>query len=210
MLSAPHLLAVYGVVGLGIVLFLETGLVLGLVLPGETLTILAGAYSHVSDAGAPHPQLVLVIAAAALGAVAGGQVGYLFGRLVGAPLLERPDGRIFKRRHLERTRQYFARFGARTIVIARFVPFVRTLSSPVAGIAMMPAETFTLFNLLGGIAWAVTVALAGYALGGLLDVNAHALAITLGILALSFLPLLFHRLHRLAAGSHHAGGKSPQ
>jgi membrane-associated protein len=193
-LSAPHLLAVYGVVGLAVILFLETGLVLGLVLPGETLTILAGAYSHGGDAAAPHPQLALVIAAAALGAVAGGEVGYLLGRLMGAPLLERPDGRIFKRRHLERTRRYFARFGARTIVIARFVPFVRTLASPVAGIAMMPARTFTMFNLLGGIAWAVAVSLTGYALGGLLDVNGHALEITLGVLALSLLPLLLHRL----------------
>ncbi|HEX3323865.1 MAG TPA: VTT domain-containing protein [Solirubrobacterales bacterium] len=199
MLSAPHLLALYGVVGLTVILFLETGLVLGLILPGETLAILAGAYSHVGHAGAPHPQLGLVIAAAALGAVVGGQVGYLLGRLMGAPLLERPDGRVFKRRQLERTHQYFARFGARTIVIARFVPFVRTLASPVAGIAMMPAKTFSMFNLLGGILWAVTVSLTGYALGGLLDVNRNALAITLGILALSLLPLLLHRLRRLVA-----------
>jgi membrane-associated protein len=203
-------LATYGLIGLAVVLFLETGLVVGLLLPGETLTILAGAYSHVGNATVPHPELALVIAAAALGAVAGGQSGYLFGRLAGAALLERPDGRIFKRRQLERTHEYFARFGARTIVIARFIPFVRTLASPVAGIATMPAKTFTLFNLLGGILWAITVSLAGYALGGLLDVNSHALAITLGILALSLLPLLFHRLRRLVAGPGQAGGGFPE
>jgi membrane-associated protein len=195
-LSAPHLLADYGLVGLGVVLFLETGLVVGLVLPGETLTILAGAYSRVDHGGAPHPQLALVIAAAALGAVCGGMVGYLLGRLVGAALLERPDGRIFKQHHLERTHRYFARFGARTIVIARFVPFVRTLANPVAGIATMPLKTFSLFNLLGGVLWAITVSLVGYELGSLLNVNANALAITLGILALSLLPLLLHRLRR--------------
>jgi membrane-associated protein len=77
---------------------------------------------------------------------------------------------------------------------------VRTLASPVAGIAMMPAKTFTLFNLLGGIGWAIAVSLAGYALGGLLDVNKNALAITLGILALSLLPLLLHRLRRPQPG----------
>jgi membrane-associated protein len=96
-------------------------------------------------------------------------------------------------------------------VIARFVPFVRTLASPVAGIAMMPARTFTLFNLLGGIGWALTISLVGYALGGLLDVNSHALAITLGILALSLLPLLFHRLRRLVAvDPDQAGGGFPE
>jgi membrane-associated protein len=81
-------------------------------------------------------------------------------------------------------------------VIARFVPFVRTLANPVAGIATMPLKTFSLFNLLGGILWALTVSLVGYELGGLLNVNANALAITLGILALSLLPLLLHRLRR--------------
>lgn len=196
MLSAPHLLAVYGVVGIGVILFLETGLVLGLVLPGETLAILAGAYSHVSRPGQPHPELALVIGAAAVGAIAGGHAGYMLGRVAGTRLLERPDGRIYRRRYLERTHAYFRRFGSRTIVIARFVPFVRTLASPAAGIAAMPIVTFTAFNLLGALGWAVVVATSGYVLGGELDVNDHALAITLGILAVSLLPLLAHRLVR--------------
>ncbi len=198
-LSAPHLLAVYGVIGIGVILFLETGLVLGLVLPGETLTILAGAYSHVSRPSQPHPELGFVIAAAAVGAIAGGQAGYVLGRVMGARLLERPDGRIYKRRHLERTHEYFRRFGSRTIVIARFVPFVRTLSSPAAGVAAMPIATFAAFNLVGALAWAVVVATSGYLLGGLFDVNHHALLITLGILGASLLPLLVHWLIRRRA-----------
>jgi membrane-associated protein len=197
MLNASHLLATYGLIGLAVIMFLETGVLLGLLLPGETLTILAGAYSHGHVGGQPHPELSIVIYAAAAGAAIGGQAGYLVGRVVGASLLERPDGRIYRRRHLTRTRDYFRRFGSRTVLVARFVPFVRTLASPAAGIGAMPLQTFTAFNLLGAAVWAVTVALSGYLLGGLLDVAHHAFLITLGILAASLLPLVAQRLLRV-------------
>jgi membrane-associated protein len=189
MLSPGHLLATYGVVGIGVVLFLETGLLLGLVLPGETLTILAGAFSHIQHHGQPHPQLGLVILMAALGAVLGGQVGYVIGRRTGDALHDRPDGRIYKRRHLERTHDYFERYGAETILIARFMPFVRTLASPAAGIAEMPLRRFAIYNAGGAVVWAAVVATIGYVLGGFLDVDHNALPITLGILAVSVSPL---------------------
>lgn len=183
--DVAHLLGTYGVVGIGVILFMETGLLLGLLLPGETLTILAGAFSHVHHAGQPHPQLVLVILCAAGGAALGGQLGYLLGRRTGAALHDRPDGRIFKRRHLQRTHDYFDHYGSETVLIARFVPFVRTLASPVAGVAEMDARRFTAYNIAGAAIWAVVVASAGYALGGVLDVQRHALPVTLGILAAS-------------------------
>jgi membrane-associated protein len=188
MLDPGHLLSSYGVVGVGVVLFLETGLLLGLLLPGETLTILAGAFSHVQRHGQPHPQLSLVILMAALGAVLGGQLGYVIGRRTTDALHDRPDGRIYKRRHLERTHAYFERHGAETVLIARFVPFVRTLASPAAGIAEMPIRRFTAYNVAGAVVWAVVVATIGYVLGGILDVDRHALPITLGILVVSAFP----------------------
>jgi len=188
MFGAGHLLATYGVVGVGVVLFLETGLLLGLLLPGETLTILAGAFSHVQHAGQPHPELAMVILMAVLGAAAGGQLGYALGRSAGGALHERPDGRIYKRRYLERTHEYFERYGAETILIARFMPFIRTLSSPAAGIAEMSVRRFTIYNVVSAAVWAVVVATIGYALGGVLDVERHAVPITLGIIAFSCIP----------------------
>jgi membrane-associated protein len=188
MFDPGHLLATYGLAGIGIVLFLETGVLLGLLLPGETLTILAGAFSHAHHDGQPHPQLALVMIFAATGAAVGGQLGYVLGRRAGTALQERPDGRIYKRAYLARTHAYFDRYGAETVFIARFVPFVRTLASPVAGLAEMPVRRFTAYNAAGAALWAVVVATIGYLLGGVLDVDRHALVITLGILAASCVP----------------------
>src|SRR5438128_2681281 len=145
MFGPGHLLATYGVIGVGIVLFLETGVLLGLLLPGETLTILAGAFSHVHHHAQPHPSLALVMLLAGLGAALGGQLGYALGRRTGTALHDRPDGRIYRRAYLDRTHEYFERYGTETILIARFVPFVRTLSSPAAGIAEMPIRRFTAY-----------------------------------------------------------------
>jgi membrane-associated protein len=188
--NASQLLASYGIVGIAVILFLETGLLIGLVLPGETLTILAGAYSHSGGPTGTHPSFVLVITAAATGAVAGGQMGFLLGRRVGPRLFDRPDGVVFRRRQLERTREYFRRFGKRAIVIGRFVPFVRTLVSPAAGVSDMPATTFARFNLLGGVAWAVIVTTIGYIVGGLVSIDRYALFVTVGIAAVSLVPLI--------------------
>ena len=109
-----------------------------------------------------------------------------------------PDGRIYKRRYLERTHKYFERYGAETILIARFMPFIRTLSSPAAGVAEMSVRRFTIYNVVSAAVWAVAVATIGYALGGALDVERHALPITLGIIAFSCIPAGIE--HRAAHG----------
>lgn len=188
--SAQHLLVTYGVLGIGVILFLETGLLFGIILPGETLTVLAGAYSHVSGASGTHPSLALVIAAAGCGAIAGGQLGYLLGRRAGPRLFARPDGVLFSRSRLERTREYFRRFGVNAVVIGRFVPFLRTLVSPAAGVGGMPARQFATFNVLGGAIWAVGIATIGYAIGGLISVDRYALLVTVGIAGVSLIPLV--------------------
>jgi membrane-associated protein len=190
LLNAPHLLADYGVIGIGVILFLETGLLIGIVLPGETLTVIAGAYSNVSGPSGTHPSLALVILAAGCGAVAGGQMGYLIGRRVGPRLFARPDGLFFRRSRLERTHDYFRRFGTRAIVIGRFVPFLRTLVSPAAGVSEMPSRSFVPFNLVGGAAWAIVVASIGYAVGGLVSIDRYALLVTVGIAGVSLIPLV--------------------
>ena len=168
-----HLLAAYGVIGIAVVLFCETGLLVGLLLPGETLTILAGAYSH-GAAGRPHPDFALVVLAAAVGAIAGGQIGYLIGRRVGPSLFDRKDGKLFKHRYVERTHRHFAKYGPATLLIGRFIPFVRTLVSPAAGIGEMPVTRFTMYNIGSGMLWALCVATAGYVVGGLLPIGRSA------------------------------------
>lgn len=193
-LSAAHLLVVFGTLGVGVVLFLETGLLLGLVLPGETMTILAGAFSRGVGAGHPHPQLGWVMLSAGLGAIAGGQLGYALGRAVGPRLLDRPDGRVFRRAHVQRTERQFARHPVATLLVARFMPFIRTLATPAAGIAGMPAARFAATNAIGGALWAVSVAAVGYVLGGLVQIERYTTVATLGILAASTTPLLAHAL----------------
>lgn len=189
LLNAQHLLVSYGVIGIGVILFLETGLLIGIVLPGETLTVIAGAYSHVSGPEGTHPGLGFVIAAAGCGAVAGGQLGFLIGRRAGPRLFARPDGLLFRRSRLERTRDYFRRFGSNAVVIGRFVPFVRTLVSPAAGVSGMPTARFTTFNAAGGAAWAVVIGTIGYLIGGLVSIDRYALLVTAGIAAVSLIPL---------------------
>jgi membrane-associated protein len=189
-LDAPHLFAEFGVAGIGVILFCETGLLIGLVLPGETLTVLAGAYSNVSGPSGSHPSFPLVIVAAGCGAILGGQMGYLIGRRAGPALFARPDGLVFRRSRLERTREYFARFGSRAVIIGRFVPFVRTLVSPAAGVGEMPARSFVPLNLVGGVVWATVVATIGYVVGGIVPIDRYAILVTAGIAAVSLVPLV--------------------
>jgi len=179
-LSPAHLLASYGVIGLALVLFAETGLLLGFFLPGDSLLFLAGAYAHSSSAGQPHPAILAVIVAAAAGAVLGGQTGYLIGRRAGPALFNRPDSRLFKQSYVERTHAYFERFG----------PLVRTFSAPAAGVGRMAASTFAVWNLIGGLLWAVAVPLLGYALGGAINIDTYLVPITLVVVVLSFIPVL--------------------
>ncbi len=199
-LSPAHLLASYGVIGLGLILFAETGLLLGFFLPGDSLLFLAGAYAHSRAAGQPHPAILTVIVAAAAGAVLGGQTGYLIGRRAGPALFNRPDSRLFKQSYVERTHAYFERFGPRTLVLARFVPIVRTFAAPAAGVGQMAAPTFTVWNVLGGLLWALAVPLLGYALGGAINIDTYLVPITVAVVALSFIPVLLE-VRRARRGS---------
>jgi membrane-associated protein len=117
-------------------------------------------------------------------------VGYLFGKRVGPALFRRPDSRFFRQEYVERARQFFGRYGAKTIVLARFVPIVRTFAPILAGVGRMPYRTFVTFNVLGGLLWAVGVTLLGYALGEMIpDIDTFLLPIIALIIALSFIPI---------------------
>jgi membrane-associated protein len=185
------------------VLFAETGLLVGFFLPGDSLLIVAGVLA------APGAQvytlsIVLVIAVCAAAAVLGNLAGFWFGRRVGRALFERPDSRLFKRRHLVAADALYQRHGGITIVVARFMPFVRTFAPIVAGISSMDRAAFVLWTVVGGALWACGLPLAGYLLGAAMGATLDALLLPLivAIVLISVLPAAIHawrgRRHRSA------------
>lgn len=190
----PHwLLSSFGAVGVGVVLFAETELLIGFFLPGDsccslfTVGVLAAA-----PAGATlHLPLGWVLLAAVLGACLGAQTGYLLGRRVGPPLFANAR-RARLRRGRDRAETYLRRYGyGRAIVLARFVPVVRTVLNPLAGIAGIPAPVFTLWQVAGGLLWSVGVVLAGYALGSHIhNIDHYLLPIIAAIIVASLIPIV--------------------
>lgn len=178
--------------GVLLVLFAETGILLGIVLPGDTLLITAGLWAANTHGNRPHPNIVLLVVCAAIGAVAGAQVGYLLGKRVGAPLFQRPDSRIFKRRYVDRAEDIFRRYGeGRAVVIARFVPGVRTLMNPLAGILEMPARSFAFWQVSGGLVWSVGVTLAAYAVGqSIHNLDHYLIPIAVAVAVISLIPVV--------------------
>jgi membrane-associated protein len=154
------LIQTVGLLGLFAIVFAETGLFVGFLLPGDSLLITAGLVAQRGQLDLPMLMVVLVVAA-----IAGDATGYWIGRRAGARLFQREDSRFFKRRHLQRAEAFYARHGGKTIVLARFMPFVRTFAPSVAGAAGMPYPRFALYNVVGGVAWVVSMTLLGYLLG---------------------------------------------
>ncbi|CAN5144574.1 hypothetical protein BH18ACT5_BH18ACT5_08430 [soil metagenome] len=186
-LDPQNLLITFGTIGLFLIVFAESGLFFGFFLPGDSLLFTAGLFAAEGTLNLP-----LILVGCFVAAVAGDQVGYLFGQRVGPALFRRPDSRLFKQEYVERAQEFFARHGAKTIVLARFVPIVRTFAPILAGVGRMPYRTFLSFNVIGGFLWAIGVTLLGFWLGNLIpDIDRYLLPIIVLIIALSFLPMVF-------------------
>jgi membrane-associated protein len=179
------LLEAFGTIGLLLVVFAESGLLVGFFLPGDSLLFTAGVFAARGDLNFP-----VIAVGCFVAAVAGDQVGYAFGARVGPALFRRPDSRFFKREYVEKAQSYFERYGSKTIVLARFVPIVRTFAPIVAGVGSMPYRTFVTYNVLGGLLWAVGVTSLGYGLGNAIDIDKYLLPVIAGIVALSILPVV--------------------
>jgi membrane-associated protein len=193
-LSPTHLLNDFGALGVLVILFAETGILLGIVLPGDSLLFTAGLLCSTTERVGGHNlhlQLPVVVVAAVVGAVLGAQVGYLIGRKLGPALFRRPDSRLFKQEYVERTRTYLEKYGpAKAVFLARFVPIVRTLMNPLVGVTEMDARVFTLSNVAGGVIWGAGVTVAGYFLGkSIPNVDHYLLPIIAFIILLSLLPV---------------------
>jgi membrane-associated protein len=178
-----------------LIVFCETGLVVTPFLPGDSLLFVAGT---LAGAGAMNPHLLVALLAVA--ATLGDSLNYAMGRWLGTRVFRHEDSWLFKRAYLERTHRYFERFGGRTIIIARFVPIVRTYAPFVAGIGAMDYRRFLLFNVIGAVLWVALIAYAGYLFGNVPLVKSNLTLVIFGIILVSISPAIIevvrHRLKR--------------
>lgn len=189
-MEADFLIETFGMLGILAIVFVESGLLIGFLLPGDSLLFTAGLLS----ANGTLPDLWVLLVTIPIAAIAGDQVGYAIGRKAGPAVFKRPDSRFFREEYVEKSREFFDRYGARTIVIARFVPIVRTLAPVMAGVSKMNYRTFVVFNVIGGVAWGVSITTLGYFLGQIEFVHDNLEPIILGIVALSVLPIAIELL----------------
>jgi membrane-associated protein len=180
-----HLIEAFGYIGLFAIVFAESGLLIGFFLPGDSLLFTAGLLASQGLLNLP-----VILVGIFVSAVAGDQVGYWFGNRVGPALFRRPDSRLFRQSHVERAREFFERYGAKTIVLARFVPIVRTFAPILAGVGEMRYRTFVTFNVVGGFVWGIGVTSLGYLLGeSIPDIDRYLLPIIGLIVGLSLVPV---------------------
>lgn len=179
-----------GYVALFLVVFAESGLFFGFFLPGDSLLFTAGIFAARGDLN-----IALICVSCFIAAVAGDQVGYWFGSKVGKRLYSRPDSFFFRKEHLEKTKAFYAKHGKRTLILARFIPVVRTFAPIVAGTADMDYGTFLRYNLIGGLIWGVGMPLLGYWIGSMIpDIDRYLLPIVAAIIIISVLPAIKHIL----------------
>jgi membrane-associated protein len=161
-IDPTHLLDSYGLAGLLLIIFAECGLLIGFFLPGDTLLFSAGLLLAVGEINISMPALLILLPVAA---VVGNVTGYWIGRTAGPKVFDRPNSRMFKPEYVTRAHAFFEKFGPATIILARFVPIVRTVATVMAGVSRMRFDLYLTFSIIGGIIWADGVLLIGYWLG---------------------------------------------
>lgn len=185
-LDAEFLIETFGTLGVLAIVFVESGLLVGFLLPGDSLLFTAGLLS----AAGTLPPLWILLVTIPIAAIAGDQVGYAIGRKLGPVVFRREKSRFFRQEYVDKSHEFFDRYGPRTIVIARFVPIVRTFAPVMAGVARMDYRTFLVYNVAGGVLWGVGVTTLGYFLGQIAFVEENVETIILGIVGLSLLPIV--------------------
>ncbi|MCP2337310.1 DedA family protein [Actinomadura rupiterrae] len=212
-LDSTSLLTSAGALGVFLVLFAETGLLVGFFLPGDSLLFTAGLLCTTRAGDTVHLSLPMVLVAAVAGALAGAQTGYWLGRRGGRVVLSRTTNRHLLR-GMDRAQQFLARYGhGRAIVLARFVPVVRTVLNPLAGALEVPVRTFALWQVVGGLVWTVGVTVAGYLLGASIPgIDQYLLPIVGVIVAVSLLPVAVEiwRSRRASAALRGSAGDGDQ
>jgi membrane-associated protein len=188
----PTFIQSVGLIGIGAVVFLESGILVGMFLPGDSLLFTAGI---LASAGYLHfvPLLVVTFVCAVLG----NQVGYYTGRKYGPRIFSRPNSRWFNPEHIVKAQAFYEKYGKKTIILCRFIPFVRTVAPIMAGVGLMNSKSFTLYNVVGGALWAVGMTSLGYFLGSTIpNIEKYIIPIVLGIILISVIPVLTKLLHK--------------
>lgn len=180
-----HLLETFGTIGLFLIVFAESGLLVGFFLPGDSLLFTAGVFCARGDL-----RLGVILVGVFVAAVAGDQVGYAFGNRVGPALFRRPNSRFFKQEYIGKAQSYFERYGPKTIVLARFIPIVRTFAPIVAGAGSMRYRTFVQFNVIGGLVWGIGVTMIGFLVGEAIDIDRWLYPVIGVIIMASVVPVL--------------------
>lgn len=195
-LDPQFLITTAGLLGIFAIVFAESGLFFGFFLPGDSLLFTAGLF-----ASQGYFDIAALLIGSIVAAIAGDSVGYAFGRRVGPAIFSREDSLFFHKKHVERASAFYARHGVKTIVLARFVPVVRTFAPIVAGIGQMRYRTFIMYNIMGGALWAGSMTLLGFFVGSLVsNAERYLHYIISGIIVLSFVPVILEWLRARKAG----------
>jgi len=186
----------WGYVLLAGVVFAETGLLVGLFLPGDSLLFTVGVV-----AGAGELDILQICALLVVFSILGDQSGYFLGRRTGPRIFARPDSLLFKHEYVTRTSQFYEKHGGKTLIYAKFVPIVRTFAPFMAGVGRMQYSRFVSFNVIGGLGWVLSMTLAGYYLGEIPVIRSNFEKVVLGIVFLSVAPLVLHYFRARRAAS---------
>lgn len=187
----------FGYLGLLVIVFAESGVFFGFFLPGDSLLFTAGL---LASQGLLNIWALLILIP--LAAILGDNFGYWFGAKVGPRIFTREDSFFFHKKHIERTRDFYLKYGAKALVLARFIPVVRTFTPVLAGVGKMPYRTFLKYNILGGVLWGVGMTLLGYFLGTVIPgIEKYLTPIILAIIVISFSPII-REVVKHRAGDH--------
>ena len=202
LMNPETLLTSGGFLVLAAIVFAESGLLVGFFLPGDSLLFIAGFLA--TEAGGNHLNPIgLVMLVAASMAIVGDQVGYLIGNKLGPTIFNRPKSRLFDPQHVVKAQDFFKKYGARTVILARFVPVVRTFAPVVAGVGDMHYRTFVRYNIVGGLVWGAGIPLLGFFLGQIDVVKNNIEIAILAIVFVSLLPVILEFVkHRRQSSSH--------
>ncbi|MEV4435859.1 DedA family protein [Streptomyces sp. NPDC049585] len=206
-LDSDYLIGQFGIFGVLAIVFAESGLLIGFFLPGDSLLFTTGL---LVTTGKLHYPLWAVCVMVWLAAVLGDQAGYLFGRKVGPALFRRPDSKLFKQENVEKAHEFFEKYGPKSLVLARFVPIVRTFTPIIAGVSRMNYRSFLIFNMIGGALWGAGVTLLGAALGNVEFVHKNIEAMLVAIVLVSVVPIAIEFLRARSKAKKAAAEPEPE